>query len=1490
MDNVLPRALAWSNVTKFEKNDYNRLFGSDSNPDLELYTTPVEKQTIWFIASVVSGNFVDLQHNSVSAGSVFSPNSHEGLNETRVANNKIFLLERGDGFFYSEGGATNLESNKDKPPMLADVLNEVRALRKEVSLVKFDDARISKLERIFNDNFMFRNDTGPNGNHNAINQGLSGSANHPMSTCSRPDIDNGEVADHVIGIHKADGKNDSPNTNQNGVKKGLSCSANDHLSTCYGADIWDGEVAGALIGIHKADGKNDSPSVNHIPVNKGLSCSANDLMSICSSLDIDNVEVAIAGTGIHKADGQNEIPNANDNAAHLPKRKKCGIERNYVLRSVKKRKKWLAMSLDSPFGQQATTTPAPPKTISRSVNGDFITPLEFLEANLYVGFWSGGLISYLDLVKVIRHGLQYWIMMIKNYNKWRITNIKDKHACSKTQPILKNDFKKEESRNIDREIALEKKIKHLDYIVYKKKSISGNCSYVDKIEVFYDHTTKQALGFQNPFYLKKAQQLEPKLYDDPTPSNRPTKFEISKELPKVSMVNTSLKKLKHHLAGIDVVVKERTTTTAITEAVEQNHFESKTFEIKMNQVLNENERLLEQVINKDIVNIVVNSTVDNASVNVHEYEKCLKLETELLKKRISLKKRLTKNCSEEQAVILREVVEQGKSQNPLNNSLDHACRTFTMVGNACPLTRIITTAEVFLRKPTSLECDSPKPEVTLLYSRKPKKSKSIDPFSKSKYLDPGCSKHMTEDRSQLTNFVSKFLGSVKIGKNHVAKIIGYGDYQIGNVTISRVYCVEGLGHNLFSVRQFCDLNLKVAFHQHTCYICSLEGDDILTGSQWNNLYTLSLGDMMVSSPICLLSKASKTKSWIWHRRLSHLNFCAINHLARPGLVRGLPKLKFEKDHLCSACPMGKIKKKPHKPKYEDTNQEKLYLLHMDLCGPMRVASVNGKKYILVVVDDYSQFTWVKCLRSKDEASDFIIKFLKMIQVQLKTPVRRIRTDNENEFVNQTLRKYYETVGISHETFVARSLQQNCVVERHNRTLIEAARTMLIYAKASLFLWVKAVATACYTQNHSIIRLRHEKTPYELLHNKPPDLSFLHVFGALCYPPYDSDNLGKYNQKLTLVFSSAMPPQRKHSGFTNDVPNELLKQFILGLVPNPPPSTSFVPSSRTDWDLLFQPLFDELLTSPPSVDNLAPEFIALITEVVAQVPTVSTSSPSSTTVDQDSPSHSNSQTTPETQTLVISNDVEEDNHHLDVAHMNNDLIVGVEESPKTPNFRDAPLHESLLEDSASQGSSSNMRQTLTPSNYLQLQNDAMWCFFDAFLTTVEPKSFKQAMTEPSWIDAMQEEIHEFKRLQVWEVLKNKARLVTQIFRQEEGIDFEESFASDNPSHVYKLKKALYGLKQAPHAWYGMLSRFLISQHFSKGAVDSTLFTWKARNDLLLEQVENRIVELYFVRTEYQLADIFTKPLPQERFNFLIDKLGMKSMSPEMLKRLAEETDE
>ncbi|GKE68765.1 retrovirus-related pol polyprotein from transposon TNT 1-94 [Tanacetum coccineum] len=187
---------------------------------------------------------------------------------------------------------------------------------------------------------------------------------------------------------------------------------------------------------------------------------------------------------------------------------------------------------------------------------------------------------------------------------------------------------------------------------------------------------------------------------------------------------------------------------------------------------------------------------------------------------------------------------------------------------------------------------------------------------------------------------------------------------------------------------------------------------------------------MKSSPICLLSKALKTKSWLWHCRLSHLNFGTINQLAKEGLVKGLPKLKYTRYQLCSAYQMGKSKKECHKPKPEPSTNEKLQMLHMDLCGPIRVESINGKRYILVIVDDHSRFTWVKFLRTKDEAPEIIIKFWKQAQVSLQATVRYLRTDNNTEFINQTLRAYTEDVGITHHTSGRRKGEQKhiCVLE------------------------------------------------------------------------------------------------------------------------------------------------------------------------------------------------------------------------------------------------------------------------------------------------------------------------------------------------------------------------------------------------------------------------------------------------------------------------------
>ncbi|GJS30506.1 retrovirus-related pol polyprotein from transposon TNT 1-94 [Tanacetum coccineum] len=379
-------------------------------------------------------------------------------------------------------------------------------------------------------------------------------------------------------------------------------------------------------------------------------------------------------------------------------------------------------------------------------------------------------------------------------------------------------------------------------------------------------------------------------------------------------------------------------------------------------------------------------------------------------------------------------------------------------------------------------------------------------------VDSRCTKHMTSNISILCNFVEKYLGTVRFGNDQFALILGYGDLVQGNITINRVYYVEGLNHNLFSVGQFCDADLEVAFRKSTCFVRDLQGNDLLTGNRGSDLYTISLQETTSSTPICLMAKASPTQAWLWHRRLSHLNFDYINLLSKKDVVIGLPKLKYVKNQLCSSCEVSKAKRSSFKTKTVPSSKGRLNLLHMDLCGPMRVASINGKKYILVIVDDYSRYTWTLFLRSKDETPEVLKDFLTMIQRNLQALVIYVRTDRGTEFLNKTLNAFFKEEGIEHQTSTPRTPEQNGVVERRNRTLVEAARTMLSASKLPVFFWAEAIATACYTQNRSILIPTHEKMAYHIINDRKPSIKHLHIFGCTCYLTRDGDNLDKLKEK------------------------------------------------------------------------------------------------------------------------------------------------------------------------------------------------------------------------------------------------------------------------------------------------------------------------------------------------------------------------------------------
>nr|GEX04031.1 retrovirus-related Pol polyprotein from transposon TNT 1-94 [Tanacetum cinerariifolium] len=620
-------------------------------------------------------------------------------------------------------------------------------------------------------------------------------------------------------------------------------------------------------------------------------------------------------------------------------------------------------------------------------------------------------------------------------------------------------------------------------------------------------------------------------------------------------------------------------------------------------------------------------------------------------------------------------------------------------------------------------------------------------------VDSGCSKHMTGNLKLLINFVEKFLGTVKFGNDQIAPILGYGDLVQGAIAIKRVYYVEGLNHNLFSVGQLCDADLEVAFRKSTCYIRDLKGNDPLTGSRGTDLYSITLQDSNCPNPIFLIAKATSSQAWLWNRCLCHLNFDTINLLSKNDIMVGLPKLKFVS-----------------------------YLFFL--------------------------YTWTHFLRSKDETPKVLINFLRLVQRGLQAQVRVVQTDKGTEFLNQTLHAYFAAEGILHQTSVARTPEQNSVVERQNRTFVEAARTMLSVAKVSLFFWAEAIASKFFTQNRSLVIPRHDKTPYHIINNRKPSVKFFHIFGSLCYIVRDGENLDKMKEKGDeCIFVGYSTQSRAYKVF-NKRTKVIMESIHVNFDELPHMASDHINrtlSTTNELDLLFSLMFDELLNGSSKVVSKS--------SVVCSV---------------DAPNQHQQHTTPL-------------NNHITHAS-----------TCQFPSL--APIVSS----------SENINQAEMYAENEHVTDDE---FINIFCTLIQDQGetssrhegvdFEESFTPVARLEAVRLFIAyaAHKSFTVYH-MDVKTVFLYGPLKEEVYVNQPDGFVdSYHPDKVYRLKKALYGLEQASRAWYDELSKFLLSKGFSKGSIDPTLFITKHRGDILLVQIY--VDDIIFGFTNPNLSKRFEK---------------------------------
>ena len=737
--------------------------------------------------------------------------------------------------------------------------------------------------------------------------------------------------------------------------------------------------------------------------------------------------------------------------------------------------------------------------------------------------------------------------------------------------------------------------------------------------------------------------------------------------------------------------------------------------------------------------------------------------------------------------------------------------------------------------------------------------------------------------------------SIIFGDGNQGKVKGLGKIAISNEhSISNVFLVESLGYNLLSVSQLCNMGYNCLFtNVDVSVFRRSDGSLAFKGVLDGKLYLVDFAKEEAGLDACLIAKTSM--GWLWHRRLAHVGMKNLHKLLKGEHVIGLTNVQFEKDRPCAACQAGKQVGGAHHSKNVMTTSRPLELLHMDLFGPVAYLSIGGSKYGLVIVDDFSRFTWVFFLQDKSETQGTLKRFLRRAQNEFELKVKKIRSDNGSEFKNLQVEEFLEEEGIKHEFSAPYTPQQNGVVERKNRTLIDMARTMLGEFKTPECFWSEAVNTACHAINRVYLHRLLKKTSYELLTGNKPNVSYFRVFGSKCYILVKKGRNSKFAPKA-------------------------VEGFLLGYDSNTKAYRVFNKSSGL-VEVSSDVVFDETNGSPREqvvdLDDVDEEDVptaAIRTMAIGEV----------------RPQEQDERDQPSSSTMVHPPTKDDEQvpqvEALDQGGAQDDQVMEEEAQPAPPTQvramiqRDHPVDQILGD--ISKGVTTRSR----------LVN---FCEHYSFVSSIEPFRVEEALLDPDWVLAMQEELNNFKRNEVWTlvprpkqnvvgtkwvfrnkqdehgvVTRNKARLVAKGYAQVAGLDFEETFApvarlesirillayaahhsfrlfqmdvksaflngpikeevyveqppgfedERYPDHVCKLSKALYGLKQAPRAWYECLRDFLIANAFKVGKADPTLFTKTCDGDLFVCQIY--VDDIIFGSTNQKSCEEFSRVMTQK----------------------------